>query len=284
MLPFPKMPANISAFITSQLWRALPPPPDDRPETCETRNVIAMASVARLGPDNTMEAALAVQAVGAQAHATDCLAAINEHRDDFRKAAQCRAQSALMMRQAAQALKELRILQEDRAIALAYRRAETEATARHAEAENRFAGEARTEASAAGDQWRTQEPHVEGTTAEQQAHTDADAPPDEVDAAIRRDDAVPVTTEDDPEPLISERPRSIRPLEVEGSRLESHELKQNPTQRIHETLPGLRLDTPLATRRARPSKSALIAALLAGMARQAGPSGDSRRERALFAG
>lgn len=135
MDPFDKIPEKIASFILAQLYRALPPPIDDRPESLEARDLIAMAAIAKLGPVNTAEASLAVHAVAAQAHATDCLIAINENRDDFRRAGQCRAQSALMMRQSAQTLRELRELQERRIAAFAYRAAEIEAERRRVEAE-----------------------------------------------------------------------------------------------------------------------------------------------------
>ena len=131
MPPFPdKMPRWIAQYLACELLTALPPPRDDRPETREARDVVAMAMIARLGPNNTAEAALAVQAVATQVQATDCLRAAIEFRDDFKKAMQCRAQSALMMRQSAQALKELRTLQATQEILLAQREREEEAKAR----------------------------------------------------------------------------------------------------------------------------------------------------------
>ncbi len=108
MLPFSdKIPALTARYLRRELYSLLPPPADADPETIEARDVVAGAMIARLGPNNTAEGHLAVQAVGAQMQATDCLRAAIEFRDDFKKAAQCRAQAALMMRQAAQALKQL---------------------------------------------------------------------------------------------------------------------------------------------------------------------------------
>ncbi len=130
MLPLPRLPERLSCFIVAQLYRSLPPPADKSPEGRETRDVVAMAAVRRYGPANTAEALVAVQAVAAQAYAADCLAAAGEHYDDFRKATQCRAQSAVMMRQMATALKELRILQEERFAVEARQEAEERARQR----------------------------------------------------------------------------------------------------------------------------------------------------------
>lgn len=124
---FPTIPPKLSSYVTRQLYLALPPPPDDTPETIEARDLTAMAAVARLGPANTAEAFLAVQAVAAQQHASDALQSVARFRDDFQKVGQCRAQSALMMRQAATALKELRILQQDRLDRLMQRQADADA-------------------------------------------------------------------------------------------------------------------------------------------------------------
>jgi hypothetical protein len=121
MSHFPSIPPRLSRFILAQLCASLPPPPDDDPDTREARDLIAMTAITRLGPANAAEATLAVNAIAAQAHATDCLRAATHHHDDFRKAAQCRAQSAMMMRQAALALRELRTLQETRMMLMAAR-------------------------------------------------------------------------------------------------------------------------------------------------------------------
>ncbi len=98
---FPSIPPKLSSYITSQLYLALPPPPDDTPETLEARDLTAMAAVVRLGPANTAEAFFAVQAIASQQHASDALQGVARYRDDFQRVGQCRAQSALMMRQAA---------------------------------------------------------------------------------------------------------------------------------------------------------------------------------------
>ena len=115
MPPFSNLPDDLGRFILSRLLRALPPPPDDSPETSRARDLLAMSNVARLGPVTTLEAEYAIQAVAAQTHAHDCLVAIGENREDFRRMAQCRAQSSLMLRQASLALREFRQLQAMRA-------------------------------------------------------------------------------------------------------------------------------------------------------------------------
>jgi hypothetical protein len=124
---FPSIPPKLSSFITCQLYLALPPPPDDTPDTIEARDLTAMAAVVRLGPANTAEALLAVQAVAAQQHAIDALQSVAHYHSDFKKVGQCRAQSALMIRQAATALRELRALQETRLTLLAEQEAEQDA-------------------------------------------------------------------------------------------------------------------------------------------------------------
>lgn len=234
MLPFPKMPDNINAFITAQLYRALPPPPDERAETQRDRDLIAMASVIRLCPATTSEAQLAVHAVAAQAHATQCLEAINQHRDDFTKAAQCRAQSALMMRQAAQALKELRILQDDRAARTAYRLAEIEAEAKQAKQEAK------------------------------EREAEAEARPEANPATVPE----PVAPEPDPKPLAPDLPRFAQAWAAEWQRFKSRGTGQDLVQRNHEALPRL----PPSVHKARPSEAALIAALVPGAARPGGQS------------
>jgi len=111
---FATIPASLTRFILGQLHRALPPLRDDMAEERELRDLVAKVAIARLTPMNTAEALLAVQAVAAEAHASDCLQSVGQFRDDFARVAQCRAQSALMIRQAMQLRKELRLVQEER--------------------------------------------------------------------------------------------------------------------------------------------------------------------------
>ncbi len=111
---FTDFPPSLVRFIRSRLHRALPPPFEDTQEALEDRNLAAMAAIARLTPMNTGEALLAVLAIAAEAHASDVLESASQHRDDFQLAAKLRAQSALMIRQAMQVRKELRITQAER--------------------------------------------------------------------------------------------------------------------------------------------------------------------------
>jgi len=130
MTPFPKVPDRCASYLLANLYDSLPPPIDPRPETRETRDLIAMMSLAKLGPANTLEAQLAANAVLAQAMSLDAMAEATENRGDFKRVMQCRAQAALMMRQSAQAMRELRILQQTRERMHAHRRAEEEEDAR----------------------------------------------------------------------------------------------------------------------------------------------------------
>lgn len=111
---FSDFPPSLARFIRSRLHRALPPPFEDTHEAWEDRNLAAMAAIARLTPMNTGEALLAVQAIAAEAHASDVLESASQHRDDVQLAAKFRAQSAQMIRQAMQVRKELRITQAER--------------------------------------------------------------------------------------------------------------------------------------------------------------------------
>lgn len=133
MDPFPTIPEQLARYLLARLYRDLPPPSDDRPETRQVRDMLAMAGIARLGPANATEGELAVYAIVCRAHAADCLAAVNECGDDVRRASQCRAQSALMMRQAAQAVRELRSMQRERETLLYLRDLDREAEAQQAE-------------------------------------------------------------------------------------------------------------------------------------------------------
>jgi len=115
---FATIPQPLSRFILSQLRRSLPPAVMDTAEELEVRELVAQAAIARLAPANTGEALLAVQAIAAEAHASDALQSVHQHRDDFRRVAQCRAQSALMIRQGMALRKELRAVQAIRLDAL----------------------------------------------------------------------------------------------------------------------------------------------------------------------
>ncbi len=115
---FATTPQSLSRFILRQLYRSLPPLRIDTPEEHEDREIASMAAIARLAPANTGEALLAVQAIAAEAHASDALQSVHQHRDDFQRVSQCRAQSALMIREAMAVRKELRTMQKSRLEAL----------------------------------------------------------------------------------------------------------------------------------------------------------------------
>jgi len=134
MDPFPNLPEPIARSLLSRLFRDLPPPRDESPDARHIRDVLAMAAIANLGPVNLAEAELAVHAIVCRAQAMDCVGAANELREDFQRASQCRAQSALMMRQAAQALKELRTTQRERDLLLLRRDMRREMEARGTQA------------------------------------------------------------------------------------------------------------------------------------------------------
>ncbi len=111
---FATFPPPLRRFIEREVHAALPPPFDDTQEERDIRDLVAMAAVARLTPMNMGEALLATQAIAAEAHARQALQSAGRHRDDFRLVAQCRAQSAMMTRQATQLRKTLRSVQEER--------------------------------------------------------------------------------------------------------------------------------------------------------------------------
>lgn len=114
MTLFSTIPAPLTRFILGELYLALPGLAEEPEDTREIRKLAAMAAIARLTPMNTGEAMLAVQAVASEMHATGALQEAVLHRGDIRVVAQCRAQSAMMTRQAMQIRKELRIVQEAR--------------------------------------------------------------------------------------------------------------------------------------------------------------------------
>jgi hypothetical protein len=74
----------------------------------------ALASVEELCPASPMEARLAVQVVVSDIHATDCLHDAAEHRDDEKRARQCRSQASAMQRYSHRALHKLEQMQQAR--------------------------------------------------------------------------------------------------------------------------------------------------------------------------
>jgi len=136
------IPASLHQFVLFRLHQALPPAPDDSAEMLEARNEVAKLAVARLAPMNTAEALLAIQAVVSEAHALDALHGAVLYRHDPAQVMRSRAQSALMTRQAGQARKELRLMQEARWEAERQRQAEIEAERQATEDAERRADEA----------------------------------------------------------------------------------------------------------------------------------------------
>lgn len=136
------LPAPLQRFVLGQLYKALPPAPDDTPETLTARNDIALLAIASLTPMNTAEALLAVQAIASEAHALSALHEANRYHHDPTAVRQSRAQSAMMTRQGAQARKELRIMQEERRDAERQRQADIAAAENEAEDSARQADEA----------------------------------------------------------------------------------------------------------------------------------------------
>lgn len=133
MTIFATIPASLTRFILGQLHGALPMVPDQDPDTLEARNQVALAAIVRLTPMNTAEALLAVHAIACEAHASSALREAVSHREDIRVVGQCRAQSALMIREAMQVRKELRAMQAERRSAEHEHQQRIEAEEREAE-------------------------------------------------------------------------------------------------------------------------------------------------------
>jgi hypothetical protein len=114
MLTIPNIPDQISRAICAELFRSLPAPADDTPETLTLRNERALFSLAHLLPENAAEADIAVQVVAAQAHARDAFRGAAAAFNDPETAGRCRYQAAAMIRTAATALRSLERMQKDR--------------------------------------------------------------------------------------------------------------------------------------------------------------------------
>jgi hypothetical protein len=78
----------------------LPAPLTDTPEAWARRDRVAIAKVAALVPANAAEGDLAAHHVVLMAQAADALRQVLQHADDFKRAAQCRAQAASAGREA----------------------------------------------------------------------------------------------------------------------------------------------------------------------------------------
>ncbi|HET7880406.1 MAG TPA: hypothetical protein VFL55_05930 [Acetobacteraceae bacterium] len=96
----PDLPPAILREAYAQLLATLPPAFPDTPEARATRDQQAMEAWAALDPGNAFEADLAVQIVGAGAHARECFRLAAAAGDDHAEGRRCRAQAGLMMRQA----------------------------------------------------------------------------------------------------------------------------------------------------------------------------------------
>jgi len=148
MSPFPKVPDRLGDYVLFELYKGLPPPHDDRPETLATRDLVATVAVANLGPMTTLEAKLAAQAVAAQTQSMDALISAAQNPDNLTMVMQCRAQAASMLRAAVRAMRQLRELREERETVRARRRAHEEADARHAAAKAHAQDQAQAQAQA----------------------------------------------------------------------------------------------------------------------------------------
>ncbi len=107
MHTLPGLPDAIAREVFATLCTLLPPPPVDTDEARADRARAAMASVAALQPEDAFEADLAALAVGAFAHAKDCLRLAARPGQEPRDVDRCRAQAAMMTRQALGLLREL---------------------------------------------------------------------------------------------------------------------------------------------------------------------------------
>lgn len=119
MYPFPHLPPRLSSTVFAELRASLPPPLDDTPEGLDSRDMMAMAAVAALGPVDITEALLAAQAVAAEAHARDAMRLTNTHRTDTQVVLRCRAQAASMIRTMHRSLAVLHRMQGMRPVEVA---------------------------------------------------------------------------------------------------------------------------------------------------------------------
>jgi len=101
--PAPDLQRQIYLQLVHQLLSMLPPPVDTGPDTraaLDRRIKTATALVAAMLPTNAEEADLAVHAVAASAHASDCLRQAVQQAADPALALKLRAQAASMGREA----------------------------------------------------------------------------------------------------------------------------------------------------------------------------------------
>jgi len=114
MHSIPNLPPAIVRAVFADLCALLPPPAADTAETRADRDELAMAAVAALYPADAFEADLAVQIVGANAHAKECLRLAAAAGQDIWEARRCRAQAAVMMRHMQNGLRALERRQQTR--------------------------------------------------------------------------------------------------------------------------------------------------------------------------
>jgi hypothetical protein len=114
MHTIPNLPPAIVRAVFAGLCGLLPPPGTDTAEARADRDELAMAAVAALHPADAFEADLAVQIVGANAHAKDSLRLAAAAGQDVWEARRCRAQAAVMMRHMQSGLRALERRQQTR--------------------------------------------------------------------------------------------------------------------------------------------------------------------------
>jgi len=104
---FSHLPPAVAGQALHDLLALLPPAvPDTADERCN-RDAAAVEAVGSLNPANAIEARLATQIVGADAHAADCLRLAVRPGIDADEVRRCRAQAAMMMRQAQSGVRTL---------------------------------------------------------------------------------------------------------------------------------------------------------------------------------
>ena len=128
MYAFPHLPPSLGRAMFSELCRGLPPPHDGTDAARDDRDMFAMAAVRALDARDAAEAMIAMRVVQHEAQARHSLACAALHDGDFDRADKCRAQAALMGREAQRALRSLQAVQATRPLAPPGTLAETEDT------------------------------------------------------------------------------------------------------------------------------------------------------------
>jgi hypothetical protein len=114
MHAIPDLPPAVVRAVFADICALLPPPATDTAEARADRDDLAMAAVAALHPADAFEADLAVQIVGANAHAKESLRLAAAAGQDVWEARRCRAQAAAMMRCMQNGLRALERRQQTR--------------------------------------------------------------------------------------------------------------------------------------------------------------------------